>query len=273
MGFVLVTEGFERFGTLISPAALEGLNTEKTRCMVLYTIDDTAVGTAVFAAGPVTSIFEINTAKSGREGDMIKLELLDWVTELARQMKGSAIAVDTYLTEMTESWRNQLFARGFVDEPERTAYSFKLKKIADNPMLKKTTVSGKCIGLNKTTPDQRKKYDALLKRERLFSDFCHPRISDDLSSVCVENGDIEGALLVSRVPEGLYIEYLHMTAKVSTTLLAELLLRSINEAMLKHGGDMDVMALTINDNSSKLMKKLLPHAGIIEITTRYSRYL
>jgi hypothetical protein len=154
MGFVLVTEGFERFGTLISPAALEGLNTEKTRCMVLYTIDDTAVGAAVFAAGPVTCIFEINTTKNGKEGDRIRLELLDWVTELARQMKGSAIAVDTYLTEMTESWRNLLFARGFVDEPERTAYRFKLKKIADNPLLKKAPVSGKCIALKKTTPDQ-----------------------------------------------------------------------------------------------------------------------
>ncbi len=256
-------------GFLPDEAYEELLSSEKRYALCAVDSDDRLCGAGTFDADKAAEIQEILVTVD-HEGKLERF-ILERIVSVCEQLGCKGIGMDIYDEDDPAFYDKLLTGMGFIHSGLATVYRFMLSEVERCPLLKDIEPGKNIISLEEASEQQKKVFSNILKKNRVYDHFLNGDFDPSLSAVIIKDNAIDGCLLVSdsETEEGFEISFMYTQNPDDYMNTAQMM--SYVKERLRGAFPEDVPGFVIatNENSDKIIRKLLPDAEIRDHCNTY----
>lgn len=222
--------------------------------------DGKVVGVAAFVADDESELLSVSVSpKWQKQG--IGSELVDGIMDIVKECGSALLETFLLVQEENESGIDQFLWRcGFYKEEEYLVGGFTLKDIKSIDAIKKVTSKGlpkHVASLSEISNVEVNRFGRELMRKELYKGWETTEFQKQVSSVYLEEGQIEACLLFSDTGDELNLEYAYVDSESDNRMVfLYLIANAVLKAASEYADDTKISALAINETSEKLLEKL-----------------
>ena len=249
----------------------QGFSRVNYRYAICASEEGVACGAIVFDARKVITVVDLCVLPSYR--GKLEKDLLHELVTLHCGLECDGIMMDVYDSANGNELDDALLNEGFVVADQSTLYRFFLRDIWKNRTVSEVRSREGVIALGDATGQQKKDFSEYLIREGMYDKFLSSEISETLSKVYVNNGQIMGCVLVSLLDdESFCLEFVYIDTENAKIYALPAMLAEAAASLDACYPDVNAMGYTLvtNSQAERLMADLLPNAEIIDFCRRFA---
>lgn len=222
--------------------------------------NEKVVGVAAFVVADESELLSVSVSPKWQKQE-IGSELVDGIVDLLKECGCSLLEAFLLVHEEKDAGIDMFLWRcGFDKEEEYVVGSFTLKDIKGIDAIKKVIEKGlpkHIVSLSEVSDVEVNHFGRRLMSKGLYSGWETTEFQKQVSSVYLEENQIEACLLFSDKGDELHLEYAYVDpASDNRMLFLYLIANAVLKASSEYADDTKISALAVNETSEKLLLKL-----------------